>query len=177
MPDQPALPGLEPAPTVGALVHHPIRTPAKPRTPLDHTARDLPAWLVQVLQLDDVDPDTAPPLRPDVTPYRCRRCRAILLRGSDGPLEVRADPWPLDPLAEWTALHIGTSTYDLLHTPLGSTLHRRWLPHLRHAPAGVDPRRDVVRAHRCGTPRPPQPLPSRRTPRPELDHLPDHPPY
>lgn len=88
-------------------------------------------------------------------------CTQVILAALDDDtcaLEVHADPIPLTPLGEALAHIEGRWTYMLTRAGGGWTLDRRDASKITHRPAGTQPRCDVVREHRCRTPRPGDPL-------------------
>lgn len=85
---------------------------------------------------------------------RCRGCGAPVLTGLDADvagLPRVCDTTDLDPLAEFTALATGRSTFAVLELGGGLRLSRR--PPL--AIRATRQQRPVVCEHRCGEPAPP----------------------
>lgn len=84
-------------------------------------------------------------------------CRDQVLAGLDDDrcaLEARTDATPLSALGEALAVVEGRPTYSLRREGPGWVLDRRDHHRIAWAPAGSQPRHDVVRQHRCGTPPP-----------------------
>lgn len=72
------------------------------------TSQTIPAWLAEQLE----HPNTRDPRRTHWA--RCRHCNAIILTGDDadiGATTATADPTPLDPTAEATAILAGRDIY------------------------------------------------------------------
>lgn len=87
----------------------------------------------------------------------CDDCRAQVLAGLDSDiaaLEAYCDPQPLSRIGEAIALLEGRRTLTLRREGRGWVLDWRDSHEIAGAPATSQPRRDVVREHRCRTPSP-----------------------
>lgn len=81
-------------------------------------------------------------------------CGQAVLAGLDDEIlafEVQVDPVPVSPIGEALALIEGRRTFSLAREGGRYVLDPRTAADILHHPAGTHPRRDVLRAHRCGT--------------------------
>lgn len=84
----------------------------------------------------------------------CRKCGAPVMAGLDhdrAALSVYADPTPLNALGEAMALMDDRSTYSLRYIGGRYELDHRAHWTIAAAPAGTDPRVEVLAAHKCGS--------------------------
>lgn len=115
----------------------------------------LTPWLRAALEArGDITPDG---LTARLAARRCPRCRALCLAGiDDDGIGAWLDPSPLDPAGELAALLDGAPAWSPCHGTAGliRTAHA-----IEASPAGSDPWRPVLAAHRCGVARGPLPAP------------------
>ena len=88
---------------------------------------------------------------------RACSCKTLILAGLDSDicaLEASCDPQPLSALGEALAHLEHRRTFTLRRDGKGWVLDWRDAHHIAGSPATSQPRSDVVREHRCGTPPP-----------------------
>lgn len=115
------------------------------------------SWLLDHLIAAGHVTETGLTRRARIRTCRHVKCRDQVLVGLDSDicaLEAACDPYPLSRLGEALALVDGRRTLTLRREGPGWVLDWRDAHEITSSPAESRPRRDVVRQHRCGTPRP-----------------------
>lgn len=125
------------------------------------SSRPASLWLRDHLVASGHLTETGLARRAWLRPCHGRGCRSLVLAGLDADFaacEAYVDPVPLSTLGEALAVIEGRRTYSLAKAGGGWVLDGRDHHRITFAPAGSRTRLDVVREHRCRSPKLPAAL-------------------